>query len=125
MPTSTGERRRQNRLGNCFPQGLTIAYPGQRRMIPSKFIDAGEGGLGVKMLAPLAIGALVSVAGELHGDYCLGLRGSARVAHCLCTEQGTFRIGLSFEKISYWGLHCQHDARALESETPAELVFED
>jgi hypothetical protein len=101
-------RRRNARTGRFFSPGLTVEAASEGRRFAARLVDASQQGLGVEVLAPFSVGSVVEVAGELHGpEFCLGLEGSARVAHCR-HRAGLFRMGLSLQQITYRTLPCRH-----------------
>lgn len=80
------------------------------RIINSSLIDLNQTGLGVKTLFPLAVGSIVDVSGELHSvDSCVKIDARARVAHCRCQVDDSFRVGLNFLNIKQQELECSHE----------------
>lgn len=80
------------------------------RTINGTLIDLNQTGLGVKTLCPLAVGSIVLVGGELHSpESCVRIDARARVAHCRCQADESFRVGLNFLDIKQQDLECSHD----------------
>jgi hypothetical protein len=80
------------------------------RTINGTLIDLNQTGLGVKTLCPLAVGSIVLVGGELHSlESCVRIDARARVAHCRCQVDESFRVGLNFLDIKQQDLECSHD----------------
>jgi hypothetical protein len=80
------------------------------RTINGTLIDLNQTGLGVKTLCPLAVGSIVLVGGELHSpESCVRIDARARVAHCRCQPDESFRVGLNFLDIKQQDLECSHD----------------
>ena len=92
------ERRKQLRTLKYDTQHLRLGY-GQTNLAVTQLIDLTDRGLGAETKDPLSVGAYVTVSGDLHGaESAVKLEGRARVAHCR-RENGSFRVGLSFEEI--------------------------
>jgi hypothetical protein len=121
MPLATGERRSHSRRGKFLSQGLQIsAYrrlltphsedPRLRHWVAAaRVVDSSEGGLGVEMFEPLAVGVVVSASGELHSTgWCMSLTAQARVTSCRGVEGGVYRIGFEFQDVSFRALDCDH-----------------
>jgi len=80
------------------------------RVIHGSLIDLNQTGLGVKTLCPMAVGSIVEVGGELHSvESCVRIEARARVAHCRCQVDDSFRVGLNFLDIKQQDLDCSHD----------------
>jgi hypothetical protein len=80
------------------------------RTINGTLIDLNQTGLGVRTLCPLAVGSIVLVSGELHSpESCVRIDARARVAHCRCQADESFRVGLNFLDIKQQDLECSHD----------------
>ena len=80
------------------------------RIINSSLIDLNQTGLGVKTLFPMAVGSIVELSGELHSvESCVRITARARVAHCRCQADDSFRVGLNFLDIKQQDLECSHD----------------
>jgi hypothetical protein len=119
MNLGIGERRHHSRRGKYLSQGLKIsAYrplhsdpdPRLRHWVAAaRVVDFSQGGLGVEMFEPLAVGVVVSASGELHSaDWCMSLTAQARVTSCQNVEGGVFRIGFEFQDVTYRALDCDH-----------------
>ena len=81
------------------------------RIINGSLIDLNQTGLGVKTLCPMAVGSIVELSGELHSvESCVRINARARVAHCRCQVDDSFRVGLNFIDIKQQDLDCSHDA---------------
>jgi hypothetical protein len=81
------------------------------RIINGSLIDLNQTGLGVKMLFPMAVGSIVELSGELHSvESCVRITARARVAHCRCQVDDSFRVGLNFIDIKQQDLDCSHEA---------------
>lgn len=81
------------------------------RTINGTLIDLNQTGLGVKTLCPLAVGSIVLVGGDLHSpESCVRIDARARVAHCRCQVDESFRVGLNFLDIKQRDLDCSHEA---------------
>ena len=119
------ERRSDPRLGNYRARGLRVEVPGS--FVPPVFrsahwrpaslarfrlqlCDVSDRGLGTICNVPLRVGSELVLSGELHSvDACLEFQVPSCVVHCLCREDGSFRIGLVFvEEPSCQALHCAH-----------------
>jgi hypothetical protein len=84
--------------------------PGRHEVVEARLSDVSRGGLGVETFAPLPLGTLVNVQGELHSaSSCVGFRATAWVVHCIARATGAFRIGLNFERIECSELGCEHE----------------
>jgi hypothetical protein len=121
MNLGIGERRHHSRRGKYLAQGLKIsAY---RPLLASNdqdaklrhwvaaacVVDSSEGGLGVEMFEPLAVGVVVLARGELHSTgWCMSLTAQARVTSCRAVDGGVFRIGFEFQDVTYRALDCDH-----------------
>jgi PilZ domain len=80
------------------------------RTISGTLIDLNPTGLGVRTLCPLAVGSIVLASGELHSpESCVRIDARARVAHCRCQADESFRVGLNFIDIKQQYLECSHD----------------
>ena len=80
--------------------------------LAAHLVDSSQSGFGVEALAPLMVDSMVSLTGDLHSsDFCMRLKARARVAYCRRQEFGLFRIGLSFEDVSYRSLYCRHKSQ--------------
>ena len=105
MSQITLKRRRTARRSVDLPAGLKISTYGQDgspRTFAAKLIDANEEGVGVEMFVPLVEGSIVSLAGELSiPELSMNVQGQARVAYCRCENGGTFRVGLTYEEVSF------------------------
>lgn len=88
------------------------------RTINGTLIDLNQTGLGVKTLCPLAVGSIVLVGGDLHSaEACVRIDARARVAHCRCQADESFRVGLNFLDVKQQDLDCSHEAGfSLEAE---------
>ncbi len=94
------DRRRQPRTAVDGLQGLRIHGPA--RVLPARVVDISPGGVGIEALAPLAVGSMVSLAGQLQGENLqMGLSGRARVVRCSGDGDGRFRIGLSCDDLHF------------------------
>jgi len=81
------------------------------RVIQSRLIDLNQAGLGISTLCPLAVGSIIAVSGEVHNaESCVRFEGRARVAHCRCQADESFRIGLNFLEVKQQDLDCSHEA---------------
>ena len=121
MSLGMGERRNHSRRGKYLAQGLKIsayrpllasnAQDAKLRhwVAAARVVDSSEGGLGVEMFEPLAVGVMVLASGELHStDWCMSLTAQARVTSCRGAEGGVFRIGFEFQDVTYRALDCDH-----------------
>jgi hypothetical protein len=123
MNLGIGERRNHSRREKYLSQGLKIsAYQplnrtsGRPWIAAARVVDSSDGGLGVEMFEPLAVGVVVSASGELHSTgWCMSLTAQVRVTSCQNVEGGVFRIGLEFQDISYRPLDCNHFPELPES----------
>jgi hypothetical protein len=80
------------------------------RTINGTLIDLNQTGLGVRTLCPLAVGSIVLVHCELHSsESCVRINARARVAHCRCQVDESFRVGLNFLDVKQQDLECSHD----------------
>jgi hypothetical protein len=80
------------------------------RTISGTLIDLNQTGLGVRTLYPLAVGSIVLVGAELHSpESCVRIEARARVAHCRCQADESFRIGLNFLDVKQQDLECSHE----------------
>jgi PilZ domain len=87
-----------------------------RKSIEASLIDVSKGGIGVETWVPLPLASLVKVAGELHSHgSCLEFESRAWVVHCLSRENGAFRIGLSFDRVTCRRLACRHSESAAKA----------
>ena len=76
----------------------------------AELIDVSDTGCGLRVFTPLVIGSNVSIVVELHSKLsCVELRVGARVVHCCSHEDELYRVGLSFQDIQRWPLHCGHE----------------
>jgi hypothetical protein len=99
------EQRKKPRRRPAVPQGIRISTGRERgagRIVAAKLIDGSEAGVGVETFVPLPVGSVVVVEGNLkEAGYALVLKGQARVTHAREMGNGTFRIGLWFDEVSY------------------------
>jgi len=116
MSTFIEERRSSIRHADFISDSLiveTTLESGTNRALNARLLDVSQGGLGIALTIPVAVGENVDVDGSLtrKGAFVL-LRGRARVAHCVY-QKGLphYRVGLAFEE-----LRCQTPEGA-----PAEL----
>lgn len=116
MAREPQERRSSTRHSDFNSDCLTIETTlelGMAQALNATLLDVSQGGLGIALRVPAAIGDEVDVDGSLNrpGDFFL-IRGRARVAYCihLQTHQH-FRVGLAFHEF-----HCQNP-----DGTPASL----
>ncbi len=79
-------------------------------VVPFQLYDVSDSGLGAVSNVAVAVGSVLVVSGELHSvDSCLEFDVSCTVAHCLCQEDGSFRVGFAFlEEVRYQQLSCDH-----------------
>ena len=120
MTTEPEERRKDPRHEDFTSDSLiveTTLESGANQALNARLLDVSQGGLGIALTAPVAVGDDVDVDGSLSrkGAFLL-LRGKARVAHCMY-QKGLphYRIGLAFEEFT-----CQ-----TPDGTPAELIAAD
>ncbi len=123
--TGRDKRRHEPRLGNYRARGLRVEVPGA--FVPPVFRDAhwrpanlavlrlqlcdvSERGVGAICNVPLGVGSELVLSGELHSvDTCLDFQVPSYVVHCLCRQDGSFRIGWRFsEEPRCQALTCAH-----------------
>ncbi len=86
---------------------------GSARVLPvidAKLVDVSKGGLGIETRVPLALDAFVTISSEFHSaGLCFELLAEAQVIHCTAIEEdGGYRCGLVFERVSASQLECDH-----------------
>lgn len=122
---AVGERRSQPRIPVHHEQNLAPAQegPDQLRVVTARLVDVSDGGVGVETGVPVPVGATVSIAGELHSsEFCVGIEGPVRVAHCRRCENGLFRIGLAFAGAVCRNIVCNHELEARKPSGPGASI---
>ncbi len=80
-------------------------------ILQARVTDLSDGGIGVEIAEPLEPNATVWLVGELHGTrFCVGLQGTAWVAHChrLLGSTSIYRVGLEYVALRCLHLPCCH-----------------
>ena len=86
------------------------AHAGCRlQQVIAKLVDISDAGLGLETVFSMPLGMTVLVSCEIHSpNVCMALQCRARVVQCQLWRDVNFRIGLSYEDISYRRLLCAH-----------------
>jgi hypothetical protein len=99
------DKRRFPRTRKYGPQRLTLTFEDDEhveRAVPAVLWDFSEGGLGMDSPRAFAIGEVLRISGELHGqDYSMAMTARGRVAYSRRIDAEFHRIGVSFMEVSY------------------------
>ncbi len=97
MPSSSSDRRRATRRKTAAQvvRMQLIDHVGQSKWVTGDVVDISEGGIGVSVLAPLAVGIQAVIRGRL-GDSHAEEAHFATVKWCVEAPGGAFHAGLEF-----------------------------
>ena len=96
------EKRRWPRMTLGSPQNVSLCYrnsAGKLQLVQVRVRDASEGGLGVNSPLALPVGSRVATGSSANGAPIALPAQKATVANCRPLEEGTFSIGLAYERI--------------------------
>jgi hypothetical protein len=70
--------------------------------VGAKFADLSETGIGLLVLSPLRVSAVVDICVDLYRDGAgEELKARAEVVHCRAGDDGSYRVGLAFRKVDW------------------------
>jgi curved DNA-binding protein len=125
MPTNRTEERRKTARKQSDPRVIRLQVKdrmGNPKWVTADLLDTSEGGIGIAVVSPLAIGSKVVVRGKL-GEGGSEVLTSATVQWCTERAHGNFHAGLELgDGSAYTGHEWQPSNAALEELECYELM---